>query len=216
MAGIDKTYLNLRDYKILKDWCATHKFEVLGKTIYPGDFLFQYSTDNITDPEATFPVWNTPEWFDCLLAKHCDLPFIIKRLHEQYGDDGFKELVEMDESRFRKRDPGKNYRLVDSRRHCEPRNNKHFRSAKVMVFSINDITLGYSEDFDYFDYMENNGTIVPCYESGAFFKCITLKALLRKVKKWRLKNNDLVVILYNRNYSKRQYESMREFTVKCS
>lgn len=83
MAAIDKTYLNWKDYLILKEWCEnTELIYDNGIKGSPKDFLYSYHEAY----EGELPVWNTSCGFDYWLYKNCPLSFIQKRLAEQYND----------------------------------------------------------------------------------------------------------------------------------
>lgn len=44
--------------------------------------------------------WNTPWEVDYFLIRHCDLPVIVNRLHEQYGNDEYYRIKNMSEKAY--------------------------------------------------------------------------------------------------------------------
>lgn len=109
MGAIDKTYVNLEQYKLARQfWIDTREQQIkeLGSPIwlYPFEAFKIYDFEKITDevlaegkdltyyPEDDITLWNTGIGEDLWLIKNCPLDFIQKTLKYQYGDDyyGFK------------------------------------------------------------------------------------------------------------------------------
>lgn len=124
MAGIDKTYCTLEQYKIIRKWWINtrdQQVKDLGHAIwlsplwvYKNDKNEHYSyAENITrdqldqqldikewngDTNDDRVIWNTSLKEDLWLSKYCDIDFIQGRLKEQYPEDwiGFTHKNEID------------------------------------------------------------------------------------------------------------------------
>lgn len=90
MAAVDKIYVdNYNDYISFINYCKTIQEDV--KKLFNVDifnyFYFTYLTEEsfkIKDNE--YPLTNFPHKIDYYLIKNCNIPFIVERLKEQYGD----------------------------------------------------------------------------------------------------------------------------------
>ena len=110
MAGINKTYIDGREYKIYRQWWIDNYDKMvkeLGEAIWLYTFsIFNEHHDNITpeflnendnDLESyknafDFPIWNTSEKVDKWLIKNCDIASFRRRMLYVYNHrwDGFK------------------------------------------------------------------------------------------------------------------------------
>lgn len=89
MATTDKTYANQQQYQIAVQFLKTNKERMLQEL---GEEIKPYSDENYrvewgSNPEKTFPLWNTSFIKDVWLYKNCDLQFVQNRLKEQYGEN---------------------------------------------------------------------------------------------------------------------------------
>lgn len=88
MATIDKTYANQQQYQNAALFLIANK-EKMSQEL--GEEIKQYSDESYrveweSNPEKTFPLWNTSFIKDVWLYKNCDLEFVRNRLKEQYGE----------------------------------------------------------------------------------------------------------------------------------
>ena len=110
MAGIDKTYIDGKEYPLYRQWWIDHYDEMIkefGEPIWL--YTFNYfdvdhmspeflinNTDDIKHYKYAydFPIWNTSERQDKWLIKNCDIPSYKNRLLEVYSDKwkGFKGI----------------------------------------------------------------------------------------------------------------------------
>ena len=111
MAGIDKTYINGKDYILYRNWWIDHYDKMMKERqeyiwLYPfgwcfdnppDDFYPEYLKEHTQDIEYCkniweFPIWNTTESQDKWLVKNCDIPSFRKRMQEVYRHNwvGFK------------------------------------------------------------------------------------------------------------------------------
>ena len=111
MAGIDKTYINGRDYLLYRNWWIDNYDKMMKERqeyiwLYPFGYCFKNEPDEFT-PEFLkdhtedigycvglweFPIWNTSESQDKWLVKNCDIPSFRNRIQEVYKHNwiGFK------------------------------------------------------------------------------------------------------------------------------
>lgn len=88
MAYIDKIYLTKEQDIEFRSWLQEHKEEIHKETWYnPFNHDYKLYENN---PDYTENVFNFPTYIDVYLAKNCKLPFILKRLKEQYWSKNYK------------------------------------------------------------------------------------------------------------------------------
>lgn len=110
MAGIDKTYIDFKDYRHYRRWWIENYSKMvkeMGGPIYLYPFMV-FDVDEIT-PEFLlenkrdleeyknindFPVWNTSERWDRWLVKNCPIKSYRERMLDVYDPkwNGFKGL----------------------------------------------------------------------------------------------------------------------------
>ncbi|MGN1216400.1 MAG: hypothetical protein ACI4TD_00320 [Phocaeicola sp.] len=220
MAGIDKTYLNYEQYLELVEWCKEKEYvEYPDGTKEPlSDYLcYHFSRDNFFDREGNphlFPIWNTPTYFDCWLAKNCPLPYIQETLETQYSKETLEELKkdggEYDKkyrNSFETR-PGKkftkfslsvyqgrpikrNFRFYNE--YLKKRYNSHWEveiSKHVVITNPNGENFDYNEFWGYNAFTDHwspyYSTVPTTTHSYDFKKYCSLKSVLRKIRKWNL------------------------------
>ena len=76
MAGIDKIYGTQEQYYEFLDWCTKNKPDATG---------YFYSADGYPESLQERPISNFPEKIDRWLIENCEIPFVQKRLQQQYG-----------------------------------------------------------------------------------------------------------------------------------
>jgi hypothetical protein len=77
MASIDKMYGTKQQYKQFYNWCSYNKPSLI-------KFFYNLKEQNVDG--KTYIVSNFPSWADYYLMRKCPIPFVIERLHEQYGE----------------------------------------------------------------------------------------------------------------------------------
>lgn len=107
MASIDKTYCNKEEYiQARKFWIDTYDEQVRlfgeAQWLYPfnvygnKEITPEFLNENTEDIDNHFgTLWNTSTLFDMWLAKKCDIPFIQKRLHDQYNETWYVWEVDL-------------------------------------------------------------------------------------------------------------------------
>lgn len=91
MAGIDKIYVNnYDDYITFINYCKTIQ-EDIQKLFNVNIFDYLYFTElteqSFEIEDNDYPITNFPHKIDYYLIKNCNIPFIISRLKDQYGED---------------------------------------------------------------------------------------------------------------------------------
>lgn len=123
MAAIDKTYVkSWEEWNSIMEWVRSHDTEVDSDHTKLSEYLpVYYELDDdcilVDDSERDFTkeeveemlqhtsevaFWNTDWNVDYWLIHNCDLPIIVNRLHEQYGDDEFERIKSLSETDWRK------------------------------------------------------------------------------------------------------------------
>ena len=111
MGGIDKTYIDGKDYPLYREWWINNYDKMkkeLGGYIYlytfnyfypnePDEFTPEFLLNNTGDLNHyknayDFPIWNTSEKVDRWLIKNCDIQSFRNRILEVYNHKwkGFK------------------------------------------------------------------------------------------------------------------------------
>jgi len=108
MAGIDKTYIDGKEYPIYRNWWIENYEKMkkeLGSPIYLYTFCIfdedeitpDFLTENNVDIERVkhsydFPIWNTSERIDKWLIKNCTISSFRQRMLDVYPSNwkGFK------------------------------------------------------------------------------------------------------------------------------
>ena len=90
MAGIDKIYIdNYDDYISFINYCKTIQ-EDIQKLFNVDIFNYFYFTElteqSFEIKDNDYPITNFPHKIDYYLIKNCDIPFIVERLKDQYGE----------------------------------------------------------------------------------------------------------------------------------
>ena len=110
MAGIDKTYIDGKEYQIYRQWWIDN-YEKMTKELGEAIWLYTFSIFDEWDIDITpeylknnkqdivhygtvsdFPIWNTSEKVDKWLIKNCDIASFRERMLDVYGHKwkGFK------------------------------------------------------------------------------------------------------------------------------
>ena len=99
MAGIDKCYLGLEDYKAFKEWAKDKSYVTpRGNKIIVSDYIHEWADDAFdTGDRVTFegpkklPIFNSPVYLDRYLYQNCPLKCIQDWIQDRYFSDGYRK-----------------------------------------------------------------------------------------------------------------------------
>lgn len=202
MAGIDKTYVtSYNDWKEIQNYMKNAKFTCPNGIVLHGrDYLYE---DDMTKDEVEewiqdygeIPVMNTPTVVDYFLIKYCPIKVIQDRMHEVYNEDFINSVLNGTSKydTFKRPVAGKIFKYIIKPKFYRTFNcwNKHYKRRLHTGYKINLIFpsddylyTGYNQDYDMIIYPNELGYITS---SGLLFvNCKTIKALIRKLRKWGL------------------------------
>lgn len=90
MAGIDKIYVdNYNDYISFINYCKTIQEdiqELFNVDIFNYFYFTELTEESFKTEDNNYPITNFPHKIDYYLIKNCNIPFIIDRLEDQYGE----------------------------------------------------------------------------------------------------------------------------------
>lgn len=193
MAAIDKTYTSSwEEYQEIIKWAKENKFTCPnGMIINPLNYCYTWGEEDFKG-QRELPVMNTPQSLDYFLIKECPLRIIQRRMKDVYGPEEFQSIKDGTShyDTFIRPTPGKKLRMVkDSKFHnrkpysfYNSRVNKKITRVSISVY-LGEESLWYNEDYDYFLLEDELGII---QSSGVILRCRSLKAILRRIKKWKL------------------------------
>lgn len=179
MAAIDKTYVTLEQYNVLKEW-AKDKICVLynGYESPVKNWIIHWEDDSFKESiwgDDTLPCWNTSSWQDRWLYQNCPLDFIQNRLLQQYGEKGLKDLIAPIPSRGK---IAKHFKVVSK---------PQFKDKSPNGWWSVSIT---GPDFWWYntkgDYWAKHDEYLPSNSSHAHLKNFNLRKFRRKLIKWNL------------------------------
>ena len=94
MAGIDKIYVdNYNDYISFINYCKTIQEDIqklFNVNIFDYFYFTELTEQSFEIEHNNYPLTNFPYKIDYYLIKNCNVPFIIDRLEDQYGEDYIK------------------------------------------------------------------------------------------------------------------------------
>ena len=94
MAGIDKIYVdNYNDYISFINYCKTIQEDIqklFNVDIFNYFYFTELTEESFKIEDNNYPLTNFPYKIDYYLIKNCNIPFIIDRLEDQYGEDYIK------------------------------------------------------------------------------------------------------------------------------
>lgn len=201
MVGIDKTYVSsYEEWKEVIDWAKTTSFKCPnGMVLNVIDYCYD---PDMTEEEVKgwlserveIPVMNTPEALNYFLIKHCPIKVIQNRMREVYSDFPDKVLSgTSDYDKFIRPTGGKHIRFIKKPKITYPgRFFSYDRGWIKLGYNIEVLIPGedefdspeYNEDYDYWLLPNELGKRT----SGNIIRveCRSIKALLRKIRKWNL------------------------------
>lgn len=197
MAAIDKTYVtSYKDYTDYREWAVKHKFKCPnGMVLYPSDYIYEWDESDF-DGEREIPIMNTPQTLDYFLIKHCPLGFVQERMAIVYGEEYYNSVKNGTSvyDTFKSPKLGRKFKRINRGRFSRYNtlfpyyryNDKGKRTNANSLFSIDVLydgsCLWYNEEFDKFLLPYELGISTSSGARG----CKTVKALMRKIRKWKL------------------------------
>lgn len=207
MAAIDKTYVtSYDDYINLKEWASQQSFTCPnGQVIKPIKYMYKWDKRTWDETQldyiarngkpTAFPVLNTPEALDYFLIKYCPFQFVQDRMKEVYSEDYINKIIngESDYDHYH-RIIGNNIKCI---KYPKFGNKSKLQEPKKWLTWI---TVEYqdTDKLESFWYNEDYDTWVESYELGTATTNVctkpikSVKALIRKIRKWRLPKNTIV------------------------
>lgn len=209
MASIDKTYCSWSEYQILVEWCKNIEVAVYpnGRSERLSEWLdFELPENYFFDKDGkprNFPVWNTPWYFDCWLARNCELKFIQDTLKGQY-DEEYESMVNgtsIYDKTFQKNNRNGSYKFTEIlkiNRIAGKPNKTNFKMFNSYYKKLNKggwyikIQQETEEETEYWRYDSISDSwhsyleCVPTTDNYYLSKNIHLKSLIRKIRKWNL------------------------------
>ena len=198
MAALDKTYASsFEEWKEVMDWARTAKFtcpngmviKVINYCYYP------YSTDEEIKEEisryGSIAIMNTPCEVDYFLIKYCPIQIVQDRMREVYEENYIISVLNGTSKydKFVRPEGGKHFKCIRKPLYNYPYkwinnylNIKFKGYYSVDVFYKNQL-IWYNRDNDYWKLDHELGNISS---SGATVHCQSIKALIRRFRKWNL------------------------------
>jgi len=191
MAGIDKIYVdNYDDYISFINYCKTIQ-EDIQKLFNVDIFNYFYFTEltvhsfEIEDNE--YPLTNFPHKIDYYLIKNCDIPFIVERLKDQYGES-YNEIQNdneiLNDYTFEK---FKKFKIIREKSKYPYVIKKQKNKFIISIENLNNYnTWVYDKKISQWRNLDrsNNLNSNNCRSNIKFGK--SRKAIIRKVNKWNL------------------------------
>lgn len=204
MAGIDKTYVsNYEDWKEITEYMKNTvftcpngiKLEGINYLYYPD--IKQEEVEEWLSKRKSIPVMNTTCSMDYFLIKYCPIKVVQDRMNEVYNED-YIEAIKNSTSEydtFVRPKGGKHVSIIEKpkQRYTYKWFNDYLNRYRKTGFRV---TLRYPESLEgaYQEYNEDYDMFIFPFElgyqteSGGFTltNCKSLKALIRKIIKWKL------------------------------
>lgn len=201
MAAIDKTYCKTwEEYQEVRDWCKGNEFTCPnGIKVKPIENLYSWSKEDFGG-DKELPILNTSQTTDYFLIKYCPAKVVQDRMCEVYG----KEYVEgikngnNEYDSFAYPEVGSKVKMTkDSNFH----NRKPFpfystRKNRLVTVLTAEVeyqgeTIWYNEDIGRFLLPYELG---ECTSSCAHLNQRSIKAIMRRIKKWKLPKGATVTV----------------------
>lgn len=200
MAAIDKTYTNSwEEYQKLKEWAKDKIYTCPnGAVVNLNHFIYPWNKEDFKGDEL--PVMNTSYSADYFFIKYCPLDFVNKRMEYVYGEE-YIERVKNGTSEFdipiKKGKHVKQVFCYYSWSHKFNNFRKQTRRPYNFTVScgIDSYYMGYDETDDKWlvighEFVSSNHG----FSSVAHLKCKTIKAVIRKLRKWNFPIGTVVLI----------------------
>lgn len=135
--------------------------------------------------EYSIPIANFSELQDRFIIQNCDLDWVQDRLKEQYGNEG--DYYDMKQTPIIYFEPGDSNKFNITWRNSGIMNYAYkFRQKNLYTITIK--YMKYNESLDRW-VNENNSTYG---DWSSYDKCKSLKAVMRKLRKWQLPKGSMV------------------------
>ena len=205
MAAVDKIYVdNYNDYILFINYCKTIQEDIqkLFNVNIFDYFYFTYLTEeSFKIKDNDYPLTNFPHKIDYYLIKNCNIPFIVERLKEQYGDS-YNEIKNDDEilndytfEKFKK------FKIIHEKSKYPYVIKKQKTKFIISIEDLNNNDLWiYDKTISQWKNLNksNNLNYGDCRSMIYFGK--SHKAIIRKVNKWNLPKG-LKIEIIGRYYS---------------
>lgn len=208
MAATDKIYTDkYKEYKELFDWAKNTVFVCPnGTKLYPIRDIYQHLKEEDFKDGKCVPVLMTSFVMDYFLIKNCPFDFVQESLKSSYGEEYYNSVKNgtSEYDLFTKEGKcgsGKIKRInKDSRsrfNYLYPIFRKNGKKIKPKFFvdvyppSKDDglvLSLDYSYKIDNFLWENELGLL----DSDCYYGCRSIKALIRKIRKWKLPKGSMV------------------------
>lgn len=161
------------------------------------DLMTQEEYDNFNpEDHVEIPIMNNPVFFDVWLIRNCEIDWVVKRLKEQYGDEGLYTEIKEERSLY---DTFERSGLGNDIKVKLPKYNKNLYGIEIKFPEDKyELSTSYDEDTDRWN---NKAELKEqwCFSSLATFgRNIkrTRKGIYRKLCKWDLPENTKVILYY--------------------
>ena len=191
MAGIDKIYVdNYNDYISFINYCKTIQEDIqklFNINIFDCFYFTELTEQSFEIEDNVYPITNFPHKIDYYLIKNCNIPFIIDRLKDQYGDS-YNEIKNdseiLNDYTFEK---FKKFKIIRGKSRYPYVIKKQKRRFIISIEDLNihdtwvyDKTISQWKNTDKSNNLNNNN----CSCDLIFGK--SYKALIRKINSWNL------------------------------
>lgn len=191
MAGIDKIYVdNYDDYISFINYCKTIQEDIqklFNVDIFDYFYFTELTEQSFKIEDNEYPLTNFPHKIDYYLIKNCDIPFIIERLKDQYGDS-YNEIKNdseiLNDYTFEK---FKKIKIIDEKSKYPYVIKKQKNKFIISIENLNNYnTWVYDKKISQWRNLDrsNNLNSNNCRCNIKFGK--SRKAIIRKVNKWNL------------------------------
>lgn len=198
MAALDKTYVSsFEEWKEVMDWARNAKFtcpngdviHIINYCYYP-DSTEEEIKEWLSEQDE-IPVMNTPCEVDYFLIKYCPIQLIQDRMREVYQEDYIISVLNGTSKydKFVRPEGGKHFKCIRKPLYNYPYKwlNNHYNRKFKGYYSIN---VFYKNNLIWYnwkgDYWKLDHELCVTSSSGATVQCQSIKALIRKFKKWNL------------------------------
>ena len=197
MAGIDKIYVdNYNDYISFINYCKTIQEDIqklFNVDIFNYFYFTELTEESFKIDDNEYPLTNFPHKIDYYLIKNCDIPFIVERLKDQYGES-YNEIKNdneiLNDYTFEK------FKIIREKSKYPYIIKKQKRKFIITIEDLNNYdTWMYDKKISQWRNLDrsNNLNSNNCRSNIKFGK--SRKAIIRKVNKWNLPKGVEIEIL---------------------
>ena len=200
MAGIDKIYIdNYDDYISFINYCKTIQEDIqklFNVDIFNYFYFTELTEESFEIEDNDYPITNFPHKIDYYLIKNCDIPFIVERLKDQYGES-YNEIQNdneiLNDYTFEK---FKKFKIIREKSKYPYVIKKQKNKFIISIENLNNYnTWVYDKKISQWRNLDrsNNLNSNNCRSNIKFGK--SRKAIIRKVNKWNLPKGVEIEIL---------------------